>query len=653
MEFKGTGNITVNPTINTANPITTLLNGQLILGNVNTSINFVAATNLTVNNVTGQMDLAGQAGEIDVNADATVGNIISSNGVVGAAILGNNVKTGDIINVGTVNFNGAGTSNSIQNALAVNFQAAGQVTLTNASSAGTFTIAQSGTVVNAANGVQGDVAAGDGNFNSSLITGNATVGGGTITSNISGTATYTGAGTITATTIGGQTDFDGNEGILNINDTGTVGIVTSSNPTAQAGTVKITSPSGPSTFTVNNADAQVNTAASPAALTGTVAAGDGAVFATITGNASVNAGSITGSISKDATITATGQITGNVDGNATVNSGQLTGNTGGNASVGVNGQITGNIGGTATYTGAGTITATTIGGQTDLAGFAGVLNVNANGTVENVISSNGVVGEAMLGDSVTTGDIINVATVNFAGAGTINSIQNAGAVNFNGPGLVTLTNASSAGTFTIVQDGTVVNDSNGVTGNVVAGDGQFNSNIDGSASVNDGTITGGISQNATITGDGQINGSVGGNADVNAGQLTGDVTGNTTVTTGQMTGNTGGTLSLGAGHVAGNVGNSVTFTAAGGALDTTTVGGEIDFAGNNSTVTVADTGSLTSVTSSTTTAGNVGFAAEANVTGAINNISTIVIEGATGKTVTFGDDISVTSLGFTNGEQLI
>ncbi|WP_395477070.1 hypothetical protein [Rickettsia endosymbiont of Pantilius tunicatus] len=40
------------------------------------------------------------------------------------------------------------------------------------------------------------------------------------------------------------------------------------------------------------------------------------------------------------------------------------------------------------------------------------------------------------------------------------SIQNAGAVNFNGPGLVTLTNASSAGTFTIVQDGTVVNDSN-------------------------------------------------------------------------------------------------------------------------------------------------------------------------------------------------
>ncbi|WP_341794550.1 hypothetical protein [Rickettsia endosymbiont of Rhinocyllus conicus] len=117
-----------------------------------------------------------------------------------------------------------------------------------------------------------------------------------------------------------------------------------------------------------------------------------------------------------------------------------------------------------------------------------------------------------------------------------------------------------------------------------------------------------------------------------------------------MTGNTGGTLSLGAGHVAGNVGSSVTFTAAGGALDTTTVGGPIDFAGNNSTVTVADNGSLTSVTSSTTTtAGNVGFTANATVTGAINNISTIVIEGATNQKVTFGDDISVTSLSFTNG----
>lgn len=276
-------------------------------------------------------------------------------------------------------------------------------------------------------------------------------------------------------------------------------------------------------------------------------------------------------------------------------------------------------------------------------------DVNAGATVGNIIRSNGVVGAAILGNNVKTGDIINVGTINFNGAGISNSIQNALAVNFQAAGQVTLTKASSAGTFTIAQGGTVVNDGNGVTGNVVAGDGQFNSNIDGGDSVNDGTITGGVSQNATITGTGQINGSVGGNAAVNAGQLTGDVTGNTTVTTGQMTGNTGGTLFLGAGHVFGNVGSSVTFTAERGALDTTTVGGPINFNSYNSTVTVADTGSLTSVTSSTTTAGNVGFAAEANVTGAINNISTIVIQGATGKTVTFGDDISVASLSFTNG----
>ncbi|WP_341794431.1 hypothetical protein [Rickettsia endosymbiont of Rhinocyllus conicus] len=582
MEFKGTGNITVNPTINTANPITTLLDGQLILGNVNTSINFAAATNLTVNNVIGTTDFKGQTGIVNINNNGIVGIVTSS--IAGTP-------------AGTVNFVGAGTSTAITNVTAVNFQGAGLVTLTSPSDAGNFTVTASGVQINTADApanlttpTTGIVAAGDGavfatiNGNASVNTGsitgsiskdatitatgqitgntggNASVGvNGQIIGNIGGTATYTGAGTINTTTIGGQTDFAGNEGKLNVNDGGNLGIITSSivgtpagtvnfagagtttaitNVTAVnfngAGTVNITSPSGPSTFTVNNADAQVNTAASPAALTGTVAAGDGAVFATITGPASVNAGSITGSINGDATITATGQITGNVDGNATVNAGQLTGdvtgnttvttgqmtgNTGGNASVGVNGQITGNIGGTATYTGAGTITATTIGGQTDLAGFAGVLNVNANGTVGNVISSNGVVGEAMLGDSVTTGDIINVATVNFAGAGTINSIQNAGAVNFNGPGLVTLTNASSAGTFTIAQGGTVVNDGNGVTGDVVAGDGEFNSNIDGNASVNDGTITGGVSQNATITGDGQINGSVGGNAAVNAGVI--------------------------------------------------------------------------------------------------------------------------------------
>lgn len=514
MEFKGTGNITVNPTINTANPITTLLDGQLILGNVNTSINFAAATNLTVNNVIGTTDFKGQTGIVNINNNGIVGIVTSS--IAGTP-------------AGTVNFVGAGTSTAITNVTAVNFQGAGLVTLTSPSDAGNFTVTASGV--------------------------------------------------------------------------------------------------------------QINTADAPANLTtpttGIVAAGDGAVFATINGNASVNTGSITGSISKDATITATGQITGNVDGNATVNSGQLTGNTGGNASVGVNGQIIGNIGGTATYTGAGTINTTTIGGQTDFAGNEGKLNVNDGGNLGIITSS--IVGTP-------------AGTVNFAGAGTINSIQNAGAVNFNGPGLVTLTNASSAGTFTIAQGGTVVNDGNGVTGDVVAGDGEFNSNIDGNASVNDGTITGGVSQNATITGDGQINGSVGGNAAVNAGELTGDVTGNTTVTTGQMTGNTGGTLSLGAGHVAGNVGSSVTFTAAGGALDTTTVGGPIDFAGNNSTVTVADNGSLTSVTSSTTTtAGNVGFTANATVTGAINNISTIVIEGATNQKVTFGYDISVTSLSFTNG----
>lgn len=57
MTFSGAGNITVVPTINTANAILTGITGDLILNNVNAPINFTTITNLTVSDVTGAINL--------------------------------------------------------------------------------------------------------------------------------------------------------------------------------------------------------------------------------------------------------------------------------------------------------------------------------------------------------------------------------------------------------------------------------------------------------------------------------------------------------------------------------------------------------------------------------------------------------------------
>src|SRR5207237_897840 len=66
MTFSGAGNITVVPTINTANAILTGIAGNLILNDVNAPINFTNTTNLTVSDVTGDITFASNVDKLRV-----------------------------------------------------------------------------------------------------------------------------------------------------------------------------------------------------------------------------------------------------------------------------------------------------------------------------------------------------------------------------------------------------------------------------------------------------------------------------------------------------------------------------------------------------------------------------------------------------------
>lgn len=122
--FSGAGNITVVPTINTANAILTGITGDLILNNVNAPINFTTTTNLTVSDVTGAINFGNNAGILNVDNGSTI--------------------TGTIDGSGTINF-GAGTEVTgavgASNAITlVNFNAGGNVVLDSTSNATNFSI---------------------------------------------------------------------------------------------------------------------------------------------------------------------------------------------------------------------------------------------------------------------------------------------------------------------------------------------------------------------------------------------------------------------------------------------------------------------------------------------------------------------------------
>ncbi|WP_410956490.1 hypothetical protein [Rickettsia koreansis] len=64
-----------------------------------------------------------------------------------------------------------------------------------------------------------------------------------------------------------------------------------------------------------------------------------------------------------------------------------------------------------------------------------------------------------------------------------------------------------------------------------------------------------------------------------------------------------------------------------GQFNTTVITGQTDFKGSAGTVNVNDTGTLAAVTSSAATNSNLVFLGGGNVTGVINNIGAIIVNG--------------------------
>ncbi|MCC8461952.1 MAG: hypothetical protein LN546_01970 [Rickettsia endosymbiont of Ecitomorpha arachnoides] len=452
MTFSGAGNITVVPTINTANALATGIAGDLILNNVNAPINFTTTTNLTVSDVTGAINFGNNAGILNVDNGSTI--------------------------TGTINF-GAGTEVTgavgASNAITlVNFNAGGNVVLDSTSNATNFSIG------NNTNVIAGDLMTGAVNYGAgagTLIlqnglngaittsvanTGILTINGG----NVSGTIGATGA--LNLINIGANpVAFGANVNSTNVALTNNASSLTVGSNVVLTSAVTTANPNNgvlnlaPNSSVVGNigtnaaAIAAVNVGAGPASLAEDVYAGavaltnalssltlnngtnvNGAITNTSGNNNSgiliFNGGSITGAAGapgaalNTVTFNANGDLpvasyaqTFNVNnaaivnapngvtGNVVVNSGTFTGN---------------NINGNAAFGGVGTINITTITGQTDFKGSAGTVNVNDTGILQAVTSSTVAAGNLVfLGGGNVTGVINNIGaiTVNAAGNKTV------------------------------------------------------------------------------------------------------------------------------------------------------------------------------------------------------------------------------------------
>ncbi|WP_342269819.1 hypothetical protein [Rickettsia endosymbiont of Orchestes rusci] len=596
--FAGAGNITVVPTINTANAISTGITGALTLGNVNAGINFTAATNLTVNNVTGNIDFKGQAAAaLNLTANSTItGTVDSTVGVGGKLNLAANTTVTGVIGgtnpLTVVNFNGVG------------------INLTAASDANLFTISGGAT---------------------------ATAGG-----LMTGAVNYAGAGTLTVQNgiNGAVTSNAGGGEILTIdggNVTGTIGTNVAAINLVNIGAAPVTFGANVFANTVALTDnASALTLGNNVALTGVVTTANAnngiltfnpgsSVSGTIGGvGAALAQVDILGAAAFGANVWANAvQLTDGLSAltlnNAIVN-GAIT-NTSGNNNSGililnpgssVNGIIGANAAALAAVNigaGAASFGANVFSKVVALTNAASALTLNngvtVNGAITTTAGNNN--GSLTFGDSSVTGTIgTGVAalnTVTFTGNTTL--VQPSFSQTFTvNNGANTIANALMTGAVTLAGNGTLDATIGGVTGSVAAGSGTFKGNVGGSGSVGAGvTFTGNVSTSAIIAG-------------------------------GQFTG---------------NVGTTASFTGA-GTLTTGSVGGLTDFAGNAGTVNVNDGGILAGVTSSAGNfIGNLNFLGGANVTGAVTNIGPITLNGAAGKIVNFQKNVSAASLTFGNG----
>ncbi|BBJ32292.1 hypothetical protein RAS_14010 [Rickettsia asiatica] len=108
-----------------------------------------------------------------------------------------------------------------------------------------------------------------------------------------------------------------------------------------------------------------------------------------------------------------------------------------------------------------------------------------------------------------------------------------------------------------------------------------------------------------------------------------------------------GKVVVNAGTFTSNITDNAAFGGV-GTINTTTITGQTDFAGNGGTVNVNDGGNLAAVTSSAAANGNLVFLGGGNVA-TVTNINAINIKGAAGQTVNFTQNVLATSLTFSNG----
>ncbi|WP_341790343.1 autotransporter domain-containing protein [Rickettsia endosymbiont of Polydrusus tereticollis] len=246
--FAGKGNITVIPTINAANPLSVGLEGDLILRNVNAGITYTAGTNLTVDDVNGNVDFKGQAtATLNLTANSMITGAVDSTGGVGGKLnLAERIVVDGVIggtkSLTAVNFNGTGINlTKVSNAKLFTVSDRANVSAYRLMT-GDVTIEGNG-ILSAEGRVAGNVAAGGGTFKGNVtgsgsvgvngdFTGNvstsATIAGGDFTGNVGTTVTFKGEGTLTTGSVGDLTDFAGKAGTVNVKDTGTLAGVTSS-----------------------------------------------------------------------------------------------------------------------------------------------------------------------------------------------------------------------------------------------------------------------------------------------------------------------------------------------------------------------------------------------------------------------------------------
>jgi hypothetical protein len=590
-----------------------------------TTLNLASfATNFTVADAAAAVTALGlMTGDVGFAADGTLS---ATSGIAGAVTTSAN-------NAGTLNLAGTvtGTVGSTALALKAIIFNAGTYALNSAANAINFTVADAGAIVTTSGPMTGalNFTAGGKLTANNTITGNVNFAGNNGTLNLA-----------LGQTITGNVDSTGSSnGTLNFlgNTSSVTGAIGSTYPLALvsfngAGAINLPSNAKSALFNVGNASAIVTANQLITANVAYTAAGTFNAENGLTGNVDFAGHAGTFNLALGQTITGNVDSIGSSNGHLNLTNGRVTGTVGtinplssvtfyaGASSLGAaarainftvadagaivtaSGLMTGAVG----YTAGGSmeIDAGLIG-NVDFAGYAGTLNIGAGqiitGNVDSTGSSNGSL--IFLGNTSSVTGII----------GATNPLA---IVSFNGAGPINVPGTARSALFNVGNSGAVVTAAGAITGNVAYSQpGSFNANNGLTGNIdfagNNGTFN--LAAGKTITGSVDSTGSANGTLNLTSGRVTGAV--GSSFPLSLITFNAG-VSSLGAEARAttftiadataavtasGLMTGAVKYTADGSLTSNGGITGDVDFAGNNGTLTINNgilTGNITSSTGS-------------------------------------------------------